>query len=247
MRPAASGIVLAVILATGLVLPTSASATSPAYKGYCGKQAKKFHQILRSQNKAAGIFQYSRKNHTSGSWCFAKYKIWDTFSSGKITYLSKPQYIPGKCLAMPNYTTHWGTQVEGALMPPTRARGRWVVKHYSTQGFGPMPPGAPGSFNPHGNKAVKAKTYKLQLLDNCVFIASYRNGTGYPGNIFLTSFRRNWASYFQTPSPTADMSDNELRAVKATPVGDSGAQVDWTELGIPHMEILVDDGVPTKT
>ncbi|MGH2958692.1 MAG: hypothetical protein ACRDKE_03745, partial [Solirubrobacterales bacterium] len=189
----------------------------------------------------------SRKNHTQGFWCFAKYKTWDYLPTGKLTVLGKPLYVPGKCLAFATFSSYWGSQMDMRVVPTKRTKGIWDFGGPTTTVFGPTGPGAPGSFNPHNDKAVKSPVFKLELLENCVALATFRAGgkTGL-GRMQLFEARRKWVPWFDVPSPTSDMSDQELKSVTATPAGDHAVSLSWAELGIPYTELYADHGVESS-
>jgi hypothetical protein len=247
MRVVFSFILLTAALATLVSLPSSAAAKAPAYSGYCGKQAKKNKGIVRSQLESAGIFEYSRKDHTRGFWCFEKYKTWDHSPAGKISFPAPPVYVPGKCFALPTFSSYSASQVDLHVIPTKRTKGHWNLGSQNVTTFGPPGPGPPGGFNPHHDKAVKSPVYKLELLDNCVAVLAFRAGgkTG-AGRIQLFEARDKWVPWYETPLPSSGMSDQELRSVTAAPAGDHMISLSWTELGIPYNEIYADKGVKSS-
>jgi hypothetical protein len=85
---------------------------------------------------------------------------------------------------------------------------------------------------------------EIQLLSNCVLVATYRESADSPGAIFITEARDHWVPQFDTPYPTSSMSDAELRAVKATPAGDHAVSLSWTNGGVAKAETFADEGVP---
>jgi hypothetical protein len=246
MTVAARRTLLVAGLLAMLALPSPAVARAPAYQGYCGKQAKKFGGIVRSQNKTAGIYTYSRKDRTRGFWCFSKYKAWDYLAGGKLTVLGKPLYVPGKCLAFATFSSYWGSQMDMRVVPTKRTRGFWDFGGPNWTVFGPVGPGDPGSFNPHNAKAVKSPVFKLELLSNCVALAAFRDGGTGLGRMQLFEARRNWVPWFDAPNPTSDMTDEELGSVTATAPGDHAVALGWSELGVPHTKTYVDHGVASS-
>jgi hypothetical protein len=238
---------LTLALVTLLALPSPAAAKAPAYKGYCGKQAKKFHASVRSQLKSAGIFEYSRKDHTQGFWCFAKYKTWDYTAAGKISFPAAPLYVPGKCVAFPTFSSYAGSQIDLHVVPTKRKNGIWPFGGPNWVTFGPPGPGEPGGFNPHHNKAVKSPIYKIQLLENCVLVVTFRwGGKSGAGHVQIMEARNRWVPWYEFPGAASAMSDQELRSLTATPAGEHAVTLSWSEAGVPYTDTVIDKGVPAE-
>jgi hypothetical protein len=245
MRSAVRSILIAAVLSILLAVPASA-AKSPAYKGYCGKQAKKLKGVVRTQHKSAGIYEYTRKNGSKGFWCFSKYKTWSWLAEGKLGFPTKPLYVPGKCMALTTFSSYAGSQVDLQVIPKKRKNGIWPFGSPTWTTFGPSGPGPPNSFNPHNDKAVKSPVFKAVLLDNCVFVVAYRDGGSGLGRIHVMEARERWVPWFEGPLETADMTNQELGSITATPAGEHAVSISWSEAGVPHTEIVADKGVASS-